>query len=228
MSNQFIDATIKTPCTIGIYGSRATGKSYFTKQLLLHQEIFVYPIFEKVIWIYKHYQTTIFDDLKQKFQDKLVLMDEFPDFTSLPKQKNTVFIIDDFLTETVNSDEIKELYINGRHLNISVICLSQNMFIKGKHTITMNRNTDYLVIFENIRDQTIIRTLSYQMYPGNTKFLISAYNDAIKQSFGHLFVDTKPNSNPLARVRGNIFNFFDKLIVYVPKYYKTNNLTQSI
>ena len=60
--------------------------------------------------------------------------------------------------------------------------------MKGKFATTMNRNTDYLNLFENIRDKTVIRTVSYQMNPNNTKFLIDAYNDATKTKFGHLFL----------------------------------------
>ena len=141
----------------------------------------------------------------------------------LANKTNTFFIIDYFIAETVDSKDVQELYICGRHLNISIISLSQNMFLKGKFSTTMNRNTDYLVLFENIRDKTIIRTLSYQMYPGNTKFLIDAYNDATKNKFGHLFLDCKPNSDELLRVRGNIFDFSDKFIIYLPKDYKTEH-----
>ena len=174
------------------------------------------------MWIYKHSQDNIFHDLQEKLQYILVLFNEFPNFNSITEQKNTVFIIDDFIAETVESSEIQDLYISGRHLNISIKSLSQNMFVKGKFTTTtMNRNTDYLVIFENIRDQTVIRTLSYQMNPNYTKFLIDAYNDVIKKRFGHLFLDCKPGSNHLARVRGNIFHFNDKLIIYLLKSYKT-------
>ena len=54
------------------------------------------------------------------------------------------------------------------------------------------------------------------MYPNNVKFLQNAYQDAISQPFGHLFIEMKPNSHPLTRIRGNIFNYDNKLIVYVP------------
>ena len=220
---KYIDARMQAPFTMGIFGSREVGKSFFTKQLILNQEQLIYPIFERVVWIHKHYQKNIFDDLQEKLGNKLVLLNEFPNFKSISKQENTVFIFDDFISETVDSKDVQQLYISGRHLNISVISLSQNMFMKGKFSTTMNRNTDYLVLFENIRDKTIIRTLSYQMYPGNTRFLIDAFNDATKKKFGDLFLDCKPNSDELLRVRGNIFDFSDKFTIYLPKEYKTEH-----
>ena len=189
---KYIDARMQAPFTMGIFGSREVGKSFFTKQLILNQEQLIYPIFERVVWIHKHYQKNIFDDLQEKLGNKLVLLNEFPNFKSISKQENTVFIFDDFISETVDSKDVQQLYISGRHLNISVISLSQNMFMKGKFSTTMNRNTDYLVLFENIRDKTIIRTLSYQMYPGNTRFLIDAFNDATKKNLDTYFWIASP------------------------------------
>ena len=211
-----IDATIKTPCTIGVFASRGAGKSVFVKNLLLNQNRLIFPIFKRVVWIYKHYQENLFQELKTNFDGDLIFENELPNFNQIEKQENTCFIIDDFMTELTNSNDVNELYVNGRHLNISLITLSQNMFNKGRYTRTMNLNTDYCVIFENIRDATIIKTLSYQMYPHNINFLQEAFEDAIKQPFGHLFIELKPNSYKPTRVRGNIFNYKDKLVVYVP------------
>ena len=83
---KYIDARMQAPFTMGIFGSREVGKSFFTKQLLLNQEKLIYPIFERVVWIHKHYQKNIFDDLQEKLGNKLVLLNEFPNFKSISKQ----------------------------------------------------------------------------------------------------------------------------------------------
>ena len=86
MTDQFINAILNTPTTIGVYGSRNTGKSFLTKQFLLNQEKLIFPIWNKIYFFFKHYQDDIFSELKQKFVDNLILMNEFLDFTSLEKQ----------------------------------------------------------------------------------------------------------------------------------------------
>ena len=126
-------------------------------------------------------------------------------------------MFDDFLTEGINSDQIAQLYISGRHLNISLIFLSQNFFAKGKHQVTQNRNTEVVILMENLSDQTIIRNLAYKMYPKQEQFLIDSYNDSIKSPYGHLLINRQPNSNRSARVRGNIFKYKNKLTVYLPR-----------
>jgi hypothetical protein len=74
---------------------------------------------------------------------------------------------------------------------------------------------DYIVLFKNVRDATQISHIARQMYPNNTKFLMKAYEDATQRTYGHLFLDLKPNGEQSLRVRGNIFNDFQS--IYVPK-----------
>ena len=42
------------------------------------------------------------------------------------------------------------------------------------------------------------------MYPGKSQFLIEAYQDATKNPHGYLFIDLKPNTNELLRIRTGI------------------------
>ena len=82
----YIDASITTPFTMQVYGARGSGKSEFTKQLLLNQEKYLDKPFSKIIWIYKHYQHKLFDPLIKKFGSQLELLDEIPNFESVEKQ----------------------------------------------------------------------------------------------------------------------------------------------
>ena len=71
MEQKYVDAQMQLPLIMGIFGSRETGKSFFTKQLLLNQEKYIYPIFEKIVWIHRHYQKNIFEDLQENFKINL-------------------------------------------------------------------------------------------------------------------------------------------------------------
>ena len=211
----YIDASITTPFTMAVYGARGSGKSEFTKQLLLNQEKYLDKPFSKIIWIYKHYQHKLFDPLIKKFGSQLELLDEIPNFESAEKQ-NTLLVLDDMILEVKDSKEILELYLSGRHIGISIISLSQNMFIAGKHRISMDRNTDYIILMRNIRGGSQIATLSHQMNPNNSQFLINSFKDATTEPYGHLFIDTKASGHDSIRYRGNIFNP-DFVTVYQPK-----------
>ena len=106
---EFIDASLTTPFTMSVSGSRGSGKSEFTKTLLLGQEKYLNKPFDNVKWVYKHFQPNLFGPLIEKFGDKIELINELPNFESMQKQ-NTVFILDDMILEVIDSKDILELF----------------------------------------------------------------------------------------------------------------------
>ena len=71
-------------------------------------------------------------------------------------------------------------------------------------------------LFKNPRDATQVATLGRQMYPGKSKFLIEAFKDATQKPYGYLFLDMKPETEEIYRVRTNIFPN-ERQYVYLPK-----------
>ena len=102
---------------------------------------------------------------------------------------------------------VENLFTYGRHLNLSVVFVSQNLFHTGKKCRTISLNSTYIVVFKNPRDQTQIHRLACQMFPSKPKFLQAAYEEETKDPYRYLFLDFHPNSLEFARVRGNIFPY---------------------
>jgi hypothetical protein len=126
-----------------------------------------------------------------------------------------IIIIDDYFVEAANNSQVLALFSRGRHLNLSVILLSQNLFHKGKYARDMSLNMDYIVLFKNVRDASQIRHLGKQMYPENKDFLVNVFRDATKEPYSHLFLDLRSNSLDTLRVRANVLKYFQT--VYLPK-----------
>ena len=120
------------------------------------------------------------------------------------------------MAEASDNNQVQGLFTRGRHMNFSVIFLAQNLFHQGKYSRSMALNTDYMVMFKNVRDKSQIGHLARQMYPSNPKFLSWAYQDATKDSYGYLFLDLKPYTNESLRVRTAILNKSHQTI-YIPK-----------
>ena len=115
---------------------------------------------------------------------------------------------------------VENLFTNGRHLNLSVVFVSQNLFYTGKKCRTISLNSTYIVVSKNPRDQSQIRHLTCQMFPSKLKFLQAAYEEETKDPYRYLFLDFKPNSPEFARVHGNIFPYDlleDLCYLYLPK-----------
>ena len=128
---------------------------------------------------------------------------------------NSLIVFDDMMQEASNSEQVQSLFTRGRHLNISVIFLTQNLFHKGKHSRDISLNSYYIVLFKNVRDASQISHFGKQMYPNNTKFLNWAFKDATKAPFTYLFLDLRPDTDESIRVRANILGEYQ--IVYIPK-----------
>ena len=206
-----------TPFPMGVYGRRESGKTHFVTELLIQQEKLIKDPFTKVIWINKSFQKDVYEKLMRANQFELEFLDDIPNFDEMGKQiRNTLVVLDDMLTESNRNEQISALFTRGRHLNISVILLSQNLFHQGKYSRDISLNVDYIVLFRNTRDTGQIMTLAQQMYPRVKKFLPWAYHDAVeKENFSHLILDLKPYTNSVMRVCAKIFDLFP--IVYIPR-----------
>ena len=114
---------------------------------------------------------------------------------------------------------VQDLFTNGRHLNLSVVFVSQNLFYTRKKYRTISLNSTYIVVFKNPRDQTQIRHLVCQMFPSKSKLSQAAYEEETKDPYWHSFLDFHPNSPEFAKVRGNVFPYDlleDPCCLYLP------------
>ena len=92
------------------------------------------------------------------------------------RSKHNICIIDDLRQSASGNQLVENLFINGRHLNLSVVFISQNLFYAGKECRT------YVVVFKNPRDHTQIHHLACLMFPSKPKFLQAAYKEETKDS----------------------------------------------
>ena len=67
------------------------------------------------------------------------------------------------------------------------------MFFENRYMRTISRNAHYIVLFPNPRNAKMISTLGSQMFPGNSKFVASAFQQATAKSYGYLLIDLKLN-----------------------------------
>ena len=112
---------------MSIYAGRGAEKTYFTKELIMKQSEMIDHQFDKIYWIFKHAQPAVFQDLLHTARE-IKFLENIPDFSTWGKQKNTLVILDDFMQEASDDPSVVQLFTNGRHKNISVLFLSQNLF----------------------------------------------------------------------------------------------------
>ena len=94
--------------------------------------------------------------------------------------------------------------------------LTQNLFYGSKQNRTLSLNTHYMIVFKNARDATQVAILAKQMYPGKSKFMLEAFQDATSVPYGYLLIDTRADLEDRYRLRTKIFPG-EQQTVYVPK-----------
>ena len=197
------------PFTCQAVGPSQSGKTVFTLKFIENVKEMINPPPERIVWCYGIYQNA-FDNL-----NGIEFVEGLPDLQSFDGNTRMLLILDDLMAES-NLDTEKLFTKISHHKSVSIIYLTQNMFYKSKHNRTISLNTQYFILFKNVRDATQIGILAKQMYPGNVKFMTEAFRDATKEPYGYLLVDMRQNIDDKLRLRTNIFP--DEMqMVYLPK-----------
>ena len=210
MSLREMDVRLKHPFTCTIAGPTGSGKTQFVFRMIKNVNELINPPPEKILYCYGEFQP-IFTELPDvEFHEGL------PEIGRFDGRRRVLLIIDDLMNEA--DQNVCNLFTKlSHHRNVSVVFITQNLFHKNRHVRTMNLNTHYLIIFKNPRDANQVATLARQMYPGRSKFVLEAFEDATKKPYGYLLVDLKPETDEKYRIRTNVFPDDDRQYVYVPK-----------
>ena len=176
-----------------VTGPRGAGKSEFVKQLLsLKCYIMTYPP-ERIVWFYGRHQPDLFCSLTEEIPS-IEFYEGLPTNIEVmfDRSKRNICIINGLMQSVSGNQLVENLFTNGRHLNLSVVFVSQNLFYARKKWRTISLNSTYIVVFKNPRDQTQIRHLACQMFPSKPKFLQAAYEEETKDPYRYLFLDFHP------------------------------------
>ena len=78
-------------------------------------------------------------------------------------KEEDLIILNDLMDEASKSIKITQLFTRGRHDNLSVIYLTQNLFHKNQRALSLN--SDYMVIFKNPQHNSQFVTTARQTRP---------------------------------------------------------------
>jgi hypothetical protein len=186
-----------------IAGPTGVGKTFFTYKLLKNN-MFTEKV-KSVLYCYGVHQN-FYDEMEL---DNLSFYEGVPTLEMLQNLNDGDFhvvVMDDLMEEIVKSAESQNLFTKYcHHFHLTVIFLTQNLFAQGPYARTISLNTHILVIFANKRDESQSLQLAKQLYPGESKKFLEAYEDATSKPFGYLVIDCDPKSPREIKLRINIF-----------------------
>ena len=136
-----------------VAGAMGAGKTTFTKHLLKERDWLMHPTPQRIIWCYAKHQPNLLKELIEVVQVVEYVQGIPPEIDSLfDRNANNLIILDDMMDKATQDKRVSQLFTRGRHDNLSVIYLTENLFHKNQREISLN--SDYMVIIKNPRDKT--------------------------------------------------------------------------
>ena len=202
-SSQKFDLRLKENFKLFVSGPSRSGKTVFVKELLNNLDIFAKAPPKIITLIYKVDQP-IYHEMGVDF-----LVQDGPNLKQhllqIAQGCSMLCIFDDL----INSSSLSELgdlfVVDGRHLNLSLVFISQRIFVNSEEFRQISQNCDYYCLFKNPRNAQEIRTLAAQMTPGKLE-LVKYFGEATQDPFSYLWVNLTQECPPLVKYLSHLFN----------------------
>jgi type II secretory pathway predicted ATPase ExeA len=181
---------------IDICGASGSGKTYWLVNYLTKVD----DRFDSIIWITNQLsaEQELIKELKKKLGNKFVLkvgltenQDELTEMFKDNKDDKikTAVILDDLQME--QGKWTSELFLAGRHLNLTIFQIVQSIFTGNKQARNMTNNVQYFVLFQfpdvlSVAEKA--RRLTTNKIDRNQ--VVEAYKNAISKQGGCLIIDT--------------------------------------
>merc|ERR1711954_637307 len=195
-------------------GPSRCGKTVFVSKLLENIHNFAKLPPTKVLYIYKVWQTKYYEIMSLGVN----FMEDNENIVNNIKSSVTgesMHVIFDDLIGATSLKNIANLFtVDARHMNMSLIFLTQGMFVNDETFRQISQNCDYFCIFKNPRSSSKIRTLAQQMTPGNM-ILVQIYMDATKGPFSYLFINLTQECDERFTYLSHLFDNIGRVNVYI-------------
>ena len=199
----------KHPAMMMIVGPTLSGKSYFVEQLLNSKSI-KYPSrkAKRIHLFYTQWQP-LYDRLRATHGNSISFTQGLPEvkdnLENIDDKVHNLWVLDDLMEEAVQSPIISQLFTRGRHRNLSVILLLQNMFPKGKFNTNISRNALYKVLFRSPGDRKQIDILAERTFAKDRPNFMKAYTKETEKPFGYIILDNHPRTTNDKQVVADVF-----------------------
>ena len=161
MNQDVYDIRLKENFKLFISGPSRCGKTVFVSNLLERINEYAKVPPTKVIYIYKVWQSKYDEMLSLGVNFKEDHNNIVNDIKSSVSGEPTLIIFDDLIGSS-SLKEIANLFtVDARHMNMSLVFLTQRMFVNDEAFRQISQNCDYFVIFKNPQNSSEIRALAH-------------------------------------------------------------------
>ena len=193
--DQSVINLFREPSRLIIAGFTNSGKSHLSTRLISKY----HNTFDRILICgVSHHPLQKHPLLSGKLRVHEQIIDPLHDRNPLVTRKedeSVLFVLDDTYSEAVNSRIVLDSFVKGRHQNVSVILITQNIFFTGKYARDIALNASHYFLLRN-RDLSQIECLGRQLF-GKThaKDFVEIYKSVVQAtSHGYLLIDLSPGT----------------------------------
>ena len=210
------DIRLKRNFKLFISGPSGSGKTFFITDLLKNLDTFTVDPPKLVIYVYRVWQAKYEEMSVDVFiEDGANLTEKINNYS---KGQPTLIVFDD-LINSESTPSISRLFtVDGRHSNMSLIFITQKMFVNDDRFREISGNSDYFLVFKNPRNAREIRTLASQMTPGKMD-LVNYYVKATEKPFSYLLINLTQQCPDQVKFLSHLFNTPHVVRVYFNSSY---------
>lgn len=213
-----MDLRLRTPFRYIVSGPSQAGKTTHVVNLIKDRHDMMDRPTDHIIFYYNEWQS-IFNDLEGIVTHWFSHIPTPDEITTLCSDKadsgGSLIILDDFMLQ-LDSGIAKLFTVLSHAYHISVILLTQNLFVSTPVYRTISLNSSYICVFKNPRDQAQIVGLAKQISPGNSKFVVDSYKDATRLPHSYLLFDFHQKTAEHLKLRTNILKHEGPMVAYAP------------
>ena len=196
-------------------GPSRCGKTFFVSDLIENIKLISKNPPEKILYIFKKYQEKYDEMNVDYFIEDSPGSDIEESISKYAQGQSTLVIFDDLISST-SLPKISDMFtVSGRHSSLSLVFLSQRMFVNNDHIRTISTNSDYIVIFKNPQNRMEINNLSRRITPENGA-LVPIYDYATKDPFSYLMINLTQECNENVKFLSHLFNRDGEVCAYKP------------
>lgn len=198
------------PARIIVAGFSNSGKTVLVTRLIKQYSVYFSKIF---ICGVKYHPLQEDETISPKLKVSKEIVDSLEDAN--PRDK-ILLILDDMYLEAIKSPRVVNAFIKGRHSNLSVILITQNLFMRGAFSRDISLNATHFLLLR-MRDLAQVECLMRQIYgKKQANYVLEIYKRAvINKPYGYLLLDMAIKTPSTLKFRSNIAGESPCEVVYI-------------
>ena len=206
------DLKFKLPFGMILAGPSSSGKSTFLMRFIAESDMLITPKPASVLYCFGEMSDIV--PILQK--SGVGVYAGVPPEDLLKKQPKPLLLILDDLLLSISEAYLSSLFTaKSHHQNFAIFFVTQNLF--DKKVKVARQNAQYIVLMRSPNAALSVRNLGVQLFPRQLDFFLDAYHKATSEPFGYLLIDMHASSDPILRLRTNIFKEDEEQYIFIPK-----------